>query len=78
MEKMKAELNELENDPAYLYGRIMAILANIQYAALGDVGAAWSNAITAPQAPRRGLSSVASCDSRKPVTFPKSNRRVGE
>ena len=36
---MKPELNELENDPAYLYGRIMAILANIQYAALGDVGA---------------------------------------
>ncbi len=35
---MKPELNDLENDPAYLYGRIMAILANIQYAALGDVG----------------------------------------
>jgi len=37
--KMTPELNELETDPAYVYGRIMAILANIQYAALGDVGA---------------------------------------
>jgi CRISPR-associated protein Csd1 len=37
--KMNPELNDLENDPAYLCGRIMAILANIQYAALGDVGA---------------------------------------
>ena len=36
---MTSELNELENDPAYLCGRIMALLANIQQAALGDVGA---------------------------------------
>ena len=37
---MTAELNELERDPAYLCGRIMAVLARIQEAALGkDVGA---------------------------------------
>ncbi len=36
---MTAELNEFENDPAYLCGRIMAILASIQFKALGDVGA---------------------------------------
>jgi CRISPR-associated protein Csd1 len=36
---MNSDLNELENDPAYLCGRIMALLANIQQAALGDVGA---------------------------------------
>ena len=36
---MRPELNEFENDPAYLCGRIMAILANIQRTALGDVGA---------------------------------------
>ncbi len=36
---MTAELNELERDPAYLCGRVMAILARIQQAALGDVGA---------------------------------------
>ena len=36
---MNPELNELESDPAYVCGRIMAILANIQQAALGDVGA---------------------------------------
>lgn len=36
---MNSDLNKLENDPAYLCGRIMAILANIQQAALGDVGA---------------------------------------
>jgi CRISPR-associated protein Csd1 len=36
---MKPELNELECDPAYLCGRIMAILANIQQRALPNVGA---------------------------------------
>ncbi len=36
---MTAELNEHETDPAYLCGRIMAILARIQHKALGDVGA---------------------------------------
>jgi CRISPR-associated protein Csd1 len=36
---MTSELNELEKDPAYVCGRIMAILANIQQAALGDIGA---------------------------------------
>ena len=36
---MKPELNEFAKDPAYLCGRIMAILANIQRTALGDVGA---------------------------------------
>jgi CRISPR-associated protein Csd1 len=36
---MNPELSEVENDPAYLCGRIMAILASIQKAALGDVGA---------------------------------------
>ena len=36
---MTAELNPLENDPAYLSGRIMALLGRIQYEALGDVGA---------------------------------------
>ena len=43
---MTSELNELETDPAYVYGRIMAILANIQYAALGDVGVVSCNATT--------------------------------
>jgi CRISPR-associated protein Csd1 len=37
--KMKPELNEYENDPAYLCGRIMAILAAIQRVANPDVGA---------------------------------------
>lgn len=36
---MTTELNDYETDPAYLCGRIMAILARIQRAALGDVGA---------------------------------------
>ena len=36
---MTASLNEHETHPAYLCGRIMAILARIQQAALGDVGA---------------------------------------
>ena len=36
---MKKELNEYLEDPAYLSGRIMALLAAIQRAALGDVGA---------------------------------------
>ena len=36
---MTTELNDLETHPAYLCGRIMAILARIQHAALGDVGA---------------------------------------
>ena len=36
---MNTELNELETHPAYVCGRIMAILARIQRAALGDVGA---------------------------------------
>ncbi len=36
---MKPELNEQLNHPAYLCGRIMALLAQIQYRALGDVGA---------------------------------------
>lgn len=37
--KMNPELNEFENHPAYLCGRILAILARIQRVALGDVGA---------------------------------------
>ena len=37
--QMTAELNELENEPAYLYGRIMALLATIQDHALPGVGA---------------------------------------
>jgi len=36
---MNPELNCVENDPAYLCGRILAILAKIQQRALGDVGA---------------------------------------
>lgn len=36
---MNPELKEHENHPAYLCGRILAILARIQHAALGDVGA---------------------------------------
>lgn len=36
---MNVELNEYENDSAYLCGRVMAILAAIQRKALGDVGA---------------------------------------
>jgi CRISPR-associated protein Csd1 len=37
--EMQPELNEHEKHPAYLCGRIMAVLADIQRAALGDVGA---------------------------------------
>ncbi len=37
--EMQTDLNEHENCPAYLCGRIMAVLADIQRAALGDVGA---------------------------------------
>lgn len=37
--QMTAHLNEQETHPAYLCGRMMAVLANIQYKALGDVGA---------------------------------------
>jgi CRISPR-associated protein Csd1 len=36
---MNAELDEALNNPAYLSGRIMALLASIQEAALGKVGA---------------------------------------
>ena len=36
---MTAEMNPLETDPAYLSGRVMALLGRIQYEALGDVGA---------------------------------------
>ena len=36
---MTADLNLLETDPAYLSGRVMALLGRIQYEALGDVGA---------------------------------------
>ncbi len=36
---MNAHLNELETDPAYVCGQIMAVLGRIQHAALGDVGA---------------------------------------
>jgi len=36
---MSPELNAYETNPAYLCGRIMALLARIQQAALGDVGA---------------------------------------
>ncbi|HID76045.1 MAG TPA: type I-C CRISPR-associated protein Cas8c/Csd1 [Planctomycetaceae bacterium] len=36
---MKTSLDEFETHPAYLCGRIMAILGQIQYRALGDVGA---------------------------------------
>ncbi len=36
---MTANLNQYETHPAYLCGRIMALLARIQRAALGDVGA---------------------------------------
>lgn len=36
---MTPKLNEFETHPAYLCGRILSILARIQYAALGDVGA---------------------------------------
>jgi len=36
---MNPEVNEFENHPAYLCGRILAILARIQQRALGDVGA---------------------------------------
>lgn len=36
---MSTELNEFETHPAYVCGRIMAILARIQHAALGDIGA---------------------------------------
>ena len=36
---MNPELNDYETHPAYLCGRILAILARIQHAALGDVGA---------------------------------------
>ncbi len=37
--EMQARLNEHEHCPAYVCGRIMAVLADIQRAALGDVGA---------------------------------------
>lgn len=37
--RMTPELNLSETDPAYLCGRIMALLGQLQYAALGDVGA---------------------------------------
>lgn len=37
--KMSAELDEHLNEPAYLCGRILALLAAIQRRALGDVGA---------------------------------------
>lgn len=37
--KMTADLNPHETDPAYLCGRVMALLGKIQYEALGDVGA---------------------------------------
>jgi CRISPR-associated protein Csd1 len=37
--QMDAKLMEENCDPAYICGRLMAILANIQQAALGDVGA---------------------------------------
>lgn len=36
---MKPNLNEEHPEPAYHCGRLMAVLADIQYAALGDVGA---------------------------------------
>ena len=36
---MKEKLDIYLKDPAYLCGRIMAILADIQYRAMGDVGA---------------------------------------
>jgi CRISPR-associated protein Csd1 len=36
---MQPQLNEHEDSPAYLCGRIMAVLADIQRVALGDVGA---------------------------------------
>ncbi len=36
---MEPHLNEHENHPAYICGRIMAVLADVQRAALGDVGA---------------------------------------
>jgi CRISPR-associated protein Csd1 len=36
---MTSKLNEFETHPAYICGRILAILARIQYEALGDVGA---------------------------------------
>lgn len=36
---MTAELNQSETHPAYLCGRIMALLGSIQREALGDVGA---------------------------------------
>lgn len=36
---MKQHLNEEHPSPAYHCGRLMAMLANLQYAALGDVGA---------------------------------------
>lgn len=36
---MQAERSELKDEPAYICGKIMAILARIQHTALGDVGA---------------------------------------
>ena len=36
---MTEQVNDDLKDPAYLCGRIMALLAQVQYAALGDVGA---------------------------------------
>lgn len=36
---MNDYLNEEHPDPAYHCGRLMAVLADLQYAALGDVGA---------------------------------------
>ncbi|HBJ36818.1 MAG TPA: type I-C CRISPR-associated protein Cas8c/Csd1 [Planctomycetaceae bacterium] len=39
LSEMTTEVDDSIDDPAYLCGRIMAVLANIQQAALGDVGA---------------------------------------
>lgn len=39
LSEMKTDVDDSIDDPAYLCGRIMAVLANIQQTALGDVGA---------------------------------------
>jgi CRISPR-associated protein Csd1 len=39
LSEMTTDVDDSIDDPAYLCGRIMAVLANIQQAALGDVGA---------------------------------------
>jgi len=39
LSEMTSDVDDSIDDPAYLCGRIMAVLANIQNAALGDVGA---------------------------------------